>query len=758
MRITCVLLCTTLFLSAWAEVSAVPVRLRAGFAAGDESAGRNVTIRLDPQGAAEPSEPRVLQLSIPAEKVIDVPPGTWQLTAEGQDLWSAPVWIAPTPGQAEQTVTLRFLPASTLTGSLQSVSGQPIPSMIDLRLEASPGSAIKLPPVAVQCPVSEARFQCTVPVGKLDLRLRSATAIPIYFWDVEIQAGKAADAGLFKLKEGASVVGRVQTSDGKAVPGARIHLLPQVFGDPTDPAQSEGLKAMSLTAETNARGFFQLQEPAPGMFVVIAEKEDLAQTGRAGIEVRSGLEAQILDPLVLSKPLTLRLSLEPSLAPSGSPWHVILEQKAFADNMRPKGYRGDATVEGLWEQKGLNPGKYRLHLNDGRTAWRSEEIELSEESSTLHLSLQGLPVRGRVYLGDQPLEASLLLYGGSGNGQARVRSDEEGEFETLLSSEGRWNVEVSDSDNLKLRLDPIEIRKVPGQSYARVEIRIPDTFLQGVVVDEKRQAVPKADVQFFSHKRPLTKAVTDDKGRFEIRGIPPGDFYIYAQEGERQSEWLQTRVEEERDNPELELALRTRLRVQGRVFSSTGPVAGAQINAFASTPGTTFGGGDRTISGPAGEFTLKLTSGVEAAHLNILAPGYATRMLRLPLGQAPAFEIPLEPVGGTLIFDFGDRTVDQIRTGIGILAHGGSFVPLVGTLEWARTQRVPQSDPRRIVLPNMEAGEYLLCAGPESYVSIPLGMAPPPEQCSRGTLAPLGELVLSLPVPPETAAAASASP
>ena len=758
MQISRAFLFAVLFLHSWGEASAVPLRLRTELATGDEPTQRTLTVRLQSQSTAEPSEPRVFQLSIPTEKLIDLPPGTWQVTTEAKDLWSAPAWIAPTPGQAEQTVTLRLLPASSLTGSLQSASGQPLPEVIDLRLEASPGSALKLPQVTVQCPVLDARFRCTVPVGKLDLRVRSAAAIPIYLWDVEIRAGETADAGLLKLQEGASVVGRVQTSDGKPLAGARIQLSPQIFGAPTDPARSEGLKAMSLTAETNTRGFFQLREPSPGMFIVIAEKEDLAQASRSGIEVRPGLEAQIVDPLVLTRPLTLRLSLEPPLAPSGSPWHVILEQETLADNLRPKGYRGDATVEGLWEQKGLSPGRYQLHFNDGKNPWRSEKIEISEESSSLHLSLQGLPVRGRVYLGDEPLEATLLLYGGSGKGQTRFHSDEDGRFETFLSSEGRWNVEVSDGDKLKLRLDPIEIRKMPGQSHARVEIRIPDTRLQGMVVDEKRQAVPDADVQLISHKRPLTKAVTDEKGRFEIRGLPAGDFYVYAREGERESEWLQARVEEDRDTPDLELALRTRLRIQGRVFSSAGPVAGAQIKAFASAPGTTFGGGDNTVSGPAGEFTLKLTSGVEAVHLNILAPGHAIRMLRLPLGQASMFEIPLEPVGGTLIFDFGDRTVDQVRTGIGILAHGGSFVPLMAAFEWSMMQRVPQPDPHRIVLPNMEAGEYLLCAGPESYMSIPLGLAPPPEQCSRGTLMPLGELVLSLPVPPQAAAAEAASP
>lgn len=141
-----------------------------------------------------------------------------------------------------------------------------------------------------------------------------------------------------------------------------------------------------------------------------------------------------------------------------------------------------------------------------------------------------------------------------------------------------------------MRLDPVEIRKAPGQSYARVDLRVPDTRLRGLVVDEEEQAVPKAELFFLVPRKRPSRAATDDEG----------------------------------------------------------------------------------------------------------------------------------------------------------IAHGGSFVPFMTAFRWAAFQRAVQTDPRRLVVPNMDAGDYMICVGPESYVAIPKGLTPPEPQCSRGTLAPLQELVLTV--------------
>lgn len=737
-----------LLLPAWLELSAVPVHIRAEPVRASGALTKEVAVRLIPQSHSDVEDARNLLLSLPGEQVVDLPAGTWQVLTEAPDLWSPPEWIAPIAGQAETRITLRLFPASPASGRLTGVPNERMPAFLELRLETSLGSAPdqKLPKGSGRCPVAEGRFRCVLPAGRLDLRLQATGFIPFYLWDVDVRRGEVADLGALRLQPGASVTGWVRDTKGREAGGARVRLEPQTLGLPGERPQVEGLLAMSLETQTNRRGFFQLVDPAPGMFVVTVEK-DLGRTHRTGIEVRAGLEAQILDPLVLAKPVSLRVILDPSTTPSGAPWKVALEPKAGTAGARAEVYRGQSTPEGTWEQTGLISGKYSLYFKDGETHWHAEEVELAQEQTVLHVALGGLRILGRVHLGGEPLQATLRFSAPSAARQGQFQADEEGRFEGRLSTEGAWNVEVvSEAERLQVRLDPVEIRKLPGQSHARVDIRVPDTRLRGSVVDEKGQAVPQADLLFMAPRKLPSKVATDAEGKFDVRGLPAGSLFVHAVKDEKESDWLEARVEEERETPELRLILRSRQPIQGRVYSSLGPVPGAQVSAMAPPDQTTAASADQAVTGPAGEFTVKLPAGIQAVHLSVLAPGYATRMLFVPLGVEPVLEIPLEPVGGTLIFDLGDRTLEQLRgTATGILSHGGSFVPFLEALRWAQLQRAAQLDPHRLVLPNMEAGDYLLCAGPESYLSIPRGLAPPAHQCSRGTLAPLQELILPLP-------------
>jgi hypothetical protein len=271
-------------------------------------------------------------------------------------------------------------------------------------------------------------------------------------------------------------------------------------------------------------------------------------------------------------------------------------------------------------------------------------------------------------------------------------------------------------------------------------------------VDERQQPAAGSEVLILPHRIRATSVTTNDQGEFLVRGLKPSTVIVHAESPKRdaESEWLEARVEEERDTPELLLVLRSRVLVQGRVFAANGPVPGARVQVFSAIAESGGGSSDSSISGPAGEFTVKLPHGSQIAHVSVLAPGHATRMFLAQLGKEPVLEIPLERVGGKLVFDLGKHTLDEIRSaGAGLLAHGGSFVPLGSAMLWARLKRADQHDPHLLVLPDMEAGEYALCMGPEAQVAVPRGHEPPVAQCSRGSLLPLQELRLMLHEVPE---------
>lgn len=750
-RSTRLLVYAALCLPAWSGLFAVPVRFQAVLAAQEDAGDRTVVVRLIPQKAAAAPKPLSTSLPVPGEAVLDVPGGsTWQVVLAATGLWSAPQWIASVPGASEQVVLLKLFPSAKVTGILKRAPGMRTLSTVDLRLESSPGASLKTKPPAttLQCPVHRERFECAVPAAQLDLQVRASGFIPAYLWDVEVQGDQIKDLGTFPLKVGASAVGWVRGLDAKGVAGALVRLEPQRLGLPSEPARAEGLKAMGLESKTNERGFFQIVEAVPGMAAVSATKEGFARVKRSGIEIRPGLEAQILDPLILTCPLALRVALEPPVSPSASPWRVTVERRD-ADEILPEGpvFRGVASPEGTWEQQGLEAGRYIVSVKDGETAFLSEAVELTPERTAFHFSLPGVRIVGHVRIGKEPLEATVWFVGRSAMRRARFESDPKGSFAGLLPDEGSWDVDlVSEKAGLKLKLDPVEVRKPAGKSYAVVEIKVPDTRLRGRVVDEHGKAVPRASVRLTSPRKRPSGVSTDTAGEFEVRGLAPGPTYVFAEEGDRETEWLLAQVEEERDTPELRLVLRNRLTVQGRVTSPRGPVAGARILAVAPLNEAGAAGGGEAFTGAAGEFTVQLPGGSQLIHLSVVAPGYPIRMLVVPLGEEPVVEIPLELIGGTLVFDLGSRTLDDVLgAGAGLLAHAGSFVPLGGAARWARLLRAEQRDPHRLVLPNMESGDYMLCLGAEAQAAVPRGKEPPALQCSQGSLAPLQELVLSLP-------------
>ena len=733
-------------LPAWAAAFGAPVRFQATPAEEAGSGEAAVLLRLLPQSTD--GIPRTVTLPVPGEVLVDLPEETtWQILSESRTLWSAPQWVAPGPGGDEKLVRLRLHPAATVTGALEVPAQEPLPSRIDLRLESSPDArSPKIPLIPVDCPVEEKRFVCRVPAGRLDLRLRAANRIPAYLWDLVVQAGEVKDVGVLPLKAGASVTGWVRHEDGSAASGVRVRLEAETLGLPSEPGKLESLRAMALETRTNVRGFFQIEQATPGTFVVKADQEGLVPANRSGIEIRPDLEARILDPLVLAKPLGVKVSVSPARAPSGGLWKLVLEKKSAVEGLKSEVHRGEADPNGIWAVTGLQAGKYSLFAQDEDMRWSFEDLDVSADKADLQIEIPGVLVKGRVRIGEEPLRATLWFGGRSAARRARFDSDEEGRFEGLLPEEGTWPVElVAEREGLRVKLDPVEVRKLPGTRQARVELQIPDTRLQGRVVDEQGRPVGRAFLLLQPLRKLPSTAESDAEGAFEVRGLPPGPLFVHAEDGERESEWLQAHLKEDEDTPSLQLVVRTRMTVQGRVFSDRGPVAGARVEAMGELSEAGAGSGDQTVTGPAGEFTLKLPAGTRMMTLSVLAPGNATRMMLVPLGTEPVLEIPVEPVGGTLVFDFGARTVQEFMASrAGILAHGGAFVPFGVTRRWVQMGRIPQPDPHRLVLPNMEAGEYILCFG-AAQEAVARGQEPPPGQCTGGSLAPLQELTLGIP-------------
>ncbi|HEY7216387.1 MAG TPA: carboxypeptidase-like regulatory domain-containing protein, partial [Thermoanaerobaculia bacterium] len=558
--------------------------------------------------------------------------------------------------------------------------------------------------ITVLCPVRESVWTCEVPAARLDLRIKGEGFIPLYLWGVAVEPAKTRDLGLLRLRRGASVAGWVQSETGEPLPpSVSVELEPESSGVPGSRGEYDRLRSLTLETRTNERGFFQFEGVKPGSYVVTASKEGFAPARRGSIVVREGLQAEILEPLQLAKPLELEVRLDPALDPFGHRWRLRLSQPDLPGELNEDLWNGTASAEGLWHLAGLAPGSYRLHvLGDSGTRWAAQEIQLEPGRTSVDIEIPLILVKGSVTLGDDPLSATLWFGGRSGSRRIRFQSDDDGRFEGFLPSEGVWPVDLaSDEHDLRQTLDPVEVKVPEGKTYAAVKVRIPDTRLAGEVVDETGRKAPRALVSLYIKGN--TQVYADEKGEFELRGVKPGPTAIEAEDGPRTTGPVEIVVEENRETPRVRLVLREVLTIRGRVFSSLGPTPGAQLNGFPAVDQVGYSSSFEVVTGPDGGFLLKLPVSTQRVNLLVFAPGFAMRMMSVAVERDRPLEIAVEPTGGTLVLELpADAEPPPL------LAHAGAFTFPLFLQRWATLQGAVQV-PGRLTLPNVEPGAYSLC-------------------------------------------------
>lgn len=721
-----------------------------------------VRIAIEPAGASPPQPPikgiieitsqvgdEPVRLSIPAELPgdlqVDLRPGVlWSARFAAKGFWGEPSAILPQ--EAGSRLRLRVFPAGRLQGRVLLPAGEKPVASLTVRIQL-PFGRVQTEPLeaTIPCPVAAGNLRCETPAGKFDLRLRAEGGFaPVYLWGIEIPAGKAASLGDLKLRRGASVSGWVQTAEGR-LPAAECRLkLSPVRASEEDLRVRDQLEKASFEARPDEKGFFQIVGVPPGQYELTAEQPGYAPARRHPIDVRPDLEAQVIDRLTLARPVTFEVALDPPVEPYGHPWRIVLARKAQASDPPSDSYSGEASEEGIWRAPGIAPGSYEIQvLGDQKAVWHVELVDVQPGRSSVQIDLPVLRIKGTVTFGKEPLAATLWL--SQKPGQHLVfDSDDRGRFSGVLPGEGLWRPQIAaDTLKLRLQLDPVEIKLAQGKTVAEVEIHVPATHLAGQVVDEDGRPVTGARV---SVTRVGTKGVdqfeTADKGEFSARGLRPGSVLVEATEKDRRTPYTMATVPEEGDSPWLRLVLRRLRTFEGRIVSANGGVPGAMVQAWsplvaqgsASTSNI-----DQAVSDAEGRFRVELPADAALLNLLVLPPGFALRLLTLAWTPGQAVEIPVEPSGGTLVLELAAEGSAPL------LVHGGTFTLPQMLSAWARMQGARSPDPRRLVVPNVEAGAYSLCRGAGVVSRLRNGGEPPAAHCSTGVLAPNGDLLLTTP-------------
>lgn len=657
-----------------------------------------------------PEEP-VISATATREVTLALTPGLWELTAHASGFWGQPegVFISPGLEIPRHDVVLHIWQAGLLEGSVNFPLGT-IPDDFEVvfpRPAEEPGQGPQVgPSIWARCPIQGDNWRCELPAATLDLQLRARYAVPHYLWGVAVPPGRTRNLGALVMQRGSSISGWVRMRDGSASRNCTVVLASvEGTGAPSEPLRS-------FSSVTNSRGFFQIAGPPPGNYQVVASSGQGAEAS-APVMIMKDAESALTSPLILSLPATLDLHFRPQLGPEGKPWTVTV----LKGDENPLPIVRGATVlqDGTWRRQGLAPGPYRIVVEAGRgSRWHTSRIDLAEGAAeVLTLAIPVSDVRGTVRLGDHPLEARLVFGGRSGPLRVTLTSDTEGRFSGRLpadpSAASSWTLFVQSQDQSVTRVLE-HVKVVPGDE---LNILLPSTRLEGVLVDEEGKPVPRAVVtaEPGGGGTAQQKVNQDAKGEFRFDGLEPGRYVVSAETEEAASSSTAVDLDEAQKAPPVRLVLRRHAKLRLVVTSPEGdPVPAARVKALPMQ--LLQSSASLSLTERDGGVDLLMPPDTTEVGLSIGAPGFAYWFGRVAIPPNGVSTLRLARQGGTLRLETPAAATSDGSASRAYLLHAG-FVDSPAYLErWARLHGSErQRNDGAWSIPQMQAGTYTLCLG-----------------------------------------------
>jgi hypothetical protein len=280
-----------------------------------------------------------------------------------------------------------------------------------------------------------------------------------------------------------------------------------------------------------------------------------------------------------------------------------------------------------------------------------------------------------------------------------------------------------------------------------VTLKLPATNIPGRVVDQGGHGVPGAAVFVMQTdgEKPVGQAVSGNKGRFELRGLKPGEVWLTAAGPTGVAQARRVDLREGLRTESLELTLEPLMPRRIRLLTDAGPLAGASVWYRAGGEGPRFE--KQAISQPDGVAILSLPRSTTIAEIQVLPGSYAMKVTSAtlsPVGAEP-IDIFVNRWGAHLHLDVGELSAGQF-----FLFKDGIRLPSVSAMvHWARMttgQSVVLTSVGEIAIPKADWGFYVLCRSgtlgtDERQLLQGRGI---PENCSGGYLEPGSHLSLQM--------------
>jgi len=510
-------------------------------------------------------------------------------------------------GEEDATVELALGAPRAVSGVVQDAAGKPVAGVqvwvkTGFRLASDSEISFSLLPASLGRQRFEARTGADgkfridgLPEGaKLDLgitkpgmaldRSREVTA---YFnpTSLEIEAGQS-DLVL-RVKPGGAIEGRVVKAEGGGpVAGVRIHFGEAGLGDDATAAAVSGVDGVFRFVDLEA-GEYQLNARLGTNEPPDLVGEPVAVTVAAGATNR---EAK----LMLSPGALLEVTVKSSVDEkpiAGAMVYTTAPGLGMAMRPVPSSGQGIARFR-------LAPGDYQVFANQGRNSSPGGQVTLglgqtNQTTVSLAAPEPGFKLTGTVVdLAGKPApRVAVTIFPFH---QGIKKTDAEGHFQVELNrgQPGGWGgaqAVIIARDLARNLATALELDEEATNANLRLE---PGLTLAGRVADADDKPLTNAQVSLMFHTERVGSSLggptrVDGRGRFELKGLPPGRRYGvsvsvagYGQDSKtiEASDTATNRVELET----FQLA-KANLRIAGVVLDADDkPVAGAFVNGYGS--------------------------------------------------------------------------------------------------------------------------------------------------------------------------------